>query len=221
MIRRLSLGLLWVGFIVYAFVWAPPAQPDTLDLIRRLSIGAWDDINPAIIALFNIMGIWPVIYACMALIDGHEQKVPAWPFVLGSFGLGAFLLAPYLILREPGTRFTGSKSKLLKLLDSRWTGAALAIGSFVLIIYGLSAGDWGQFVEQWRTSQFIHVMSLDFCLLWLLFPILLRDDMARRDLREPLIFWAVTLIPLLGAAMYLGLRPPLTNDESVAKASTV
>jgi hypothetical protein len=211
--RKLGLWLLWLGAIVYAFLLAPPNQPDTLTLIQKLSTGDWDGINPLIIALFNIMGIWPMIYSCLLLIDGRTQKILAWPFVVSSFGVGAFALLPYLALRHPNSDFTGSKTTLLKLLDSRWTGVVLALGTIALVSYGAIAGDWRDFVAQWQTSRFIHVMSLDFCLLCLLFPTALGDDMARRGLHDSRIFWAASL-PLLGPAIYLALRPPLQNSES-------
>ncbi|MBW4486651.1 MAG: hypothetical protein KME12_02555 [Trichocoleus desertorum ATA4-8-CV12] len=76
--RKLGLWLLWGGAIAYAFLLAPPNQPDTLNLIQKLSTGDWNGINPLIIALFNIMGIWPMIYSCLLLIDGRMQKIPAW-----------------------------------------------------------------------------------------------------------------------------------------------
>ena len=53
-----------------------------------------------VVVLFNLMGLWPVVYASLALSDGRDQAVSAWPFVVGSFGLGAFALMPYLALRE-------------------------------------------------------------------------------------------------------------------------
>ncbi|MEM6423732.1 MAG: DUF2834 domain-containing protein [Cyanobacteria bacterium P01_D01_bin.128] len=209
MSRRIGLGLLWVSFVAYAFLLAPPDQADTLTLIQRLSTGDWDGINPLIVALFNLMGIWPLVYACLALEDGHGQRAVAWPFVVGSFGLGAFLLLPYLIWRSPNPVFTGEQSGLLKLLDSRVLGVALTLGAGALMAYGLTAGDWADFVAQWQTSRFIHVMSLDFCLLWGLVPTLLGDDMARRGIGNRGVFWLVSLVPLLGAAGYLALRPPL------------
>jgi hypothetical protein len=218
--RKLGLWLLWGGAIAYAFLLAPPNQPDTLTLIQKLSTGDWAGINPLIIALFNIMGIWPMIYSCLLLIDGRTQKIPAWPFVAGSFGVGAFALLPYLALRRPNSDFSGSKTALLKLLDSRWTGVVLALGAIALVSYGAIAGDWSDFVAQWQTNRFIHVMSLDFCLLCLLFPTVLGNDMARRGLHDSRIFWAASL-PLLGPVIYLALRPPLTHSAATpANAAT-
>lgn len=213
MSRKIGFWLLWVGVIVYAFFLAPPNQPDTFELIKNLSTGKWDGINPLIIALFNIMGIWPFIYSCLLFIDGREQKTPVWPFAAASFGVGAFALLPYLALRQPNQEFRGSKSLFLKLLDSRWLGVALTLGTLFLLGFGLLQGDWGDFIQQWQTNRFIHVMSLDFCLLCLLFPALLGDDMARRGLKHSPLFWVVALLPLLGPLLYLCIRPPLPNSR--------
>ncbi|MEM9543166.1 MAG: DUF2834 domain-containing protein [Cyanobacteria bacterium P01_E01_bin.42] len=218
--RKIAFGLLWLGFVLYAFLLAPPDRPDTLDLIVNLSTGNWDGINPAIVALFNLMGILPIAYAAFILIDGRGQKIPAYPFAIGSFALGAFALIPYLALRQPNPSFQGQKSFLLKILDSRWLGILLTVGANVLIASAIASGDWSDFVRQWQTSRFIHVMSLDFCLLSLLFPAILGDDMAKRGLKNPLIFWGVSLIPLLGSLLYLSLRPPFpeeTPTEAIAE----
>ncbi len=59
--KRLIFSILWLGFMGYAVILAPPDQPDTADLILRLSTGQWDTLNPALIALFNAMGIWPMV----------------------------------------------------------------------------------------------------------------------------------------------------------------
>jgi len=211
MVRKIAFWLLWVGFVTYAFLLAPPDQPDTFELIKNLSTGKWEGINPLIVSLFNIMGVWPMIYSCLLFIDGRAQKIPAWPFATFSLGVGAFALLPYLALREPSTEFPGKKDAFLKLLDSRFTGIALTIGATILVVYGLRNGDWENFVQQWQTSRFIHVMSLDFCLLCLLFPALLGDDMARRGLKNPQLFWLVALIPLFGPLLYLCLRLPLQS----------
>jgi hypothetical protein len=215
--RKIGFGLLWLILVIYAFVFAPPDQPDTVDLIINLSTGKWDGINPIIVSLFNIMGVWPLIYSALTFIDGRQQKIPAWLFSTASFGVGAFALLPYLALRQPNQEFIGSKNLFLKILDSRWLGIALTIGSLFLLSYGLLNGDWADFAQQWKTSRFIHVMSLDFCLLCLLFPALLGDDMAKRGLQNSALFWVVTLLPLFGPLLYLCIRPPvLESGEKIA-----
>jgi hypothetical protein len=217
MINPRLFWFVWAGLSIYAFLLAPPDNPsETFSLIKRLSTGDWEGINPLIVSLFNVMGIWPMIYAALMLFDGRGQKVKAYPFTLGSFGVGAFAILPYLALRQPGQPFVGKKSLLLKLLDSRWTAVAIALGTIPLVFYGLTQGDWSDFIQQWQTRRFIHVMSLDFCFLWLLFPVLMQDDMRRRSVKNPTLFTALAFIPLLGALAYWVARPPQAEapDES-------
>lgn len=214
MIRRIGFWLLWLSFVGYATFLAPPNDPDTFSLIADLSTGRWNGINPLVIALFNIMGIFPMIYSSILFFDGRGQKLPAWIFVMLSFAVGAFAILPYLALRQPNPIFTGEKNWFLKWLDSRWNGIFLTLGAIGLLIYGFTAGDWADFVQQWQSSRFIHVMSLDFCLLCLLFPTLVPDDMQRRGwLRRP-VFWLASLVPLVGSAGYLAIRPAISTNAA-------
>ncbi len=220
MISRILFGLLWLGFGIYAFLLAPPDSPDTAVLIQNLSFGRWAGINPLIVALFNIMGILPGIYACLLFSDGRGQKFPAWVFSVLSIGIGAFGLLPYFALRSPNPTFVGEKTWLIKLFDSRWFGVLLTVGAGSLIFYGFQNGNWTDFIDQWQTNRFIHVMSLDFCLLCLLFPALLGDDMARRGMADnSKVFMAVAAIPLFGALAYLCLRSPLVIDANLPNPS--
>ena len=159
------------------------------------------------------MGIYPLIYSAVLLIDGRGQKIPAWPFVLGSFAVGAFAILPYLALRQANPVFSGEKNGLIKLLDSCWFGLSLLLGALALLVYGFSQGNGADFIAQWQSNRFIHVMSLDFYFLSLVFPLLLKDDMSRREMKNPSLFWLVSLLPLLGPAWYLFLRPPLTTKS--------
>ncbi|ERT08145.1 putative membrane protein [Lyngbya aestuarii BL J] len=214
MFRKVFFGFLWIGFVTYAFTLAPPDQPDTLVLIKDLSTGNWQGINPLIVALFNLMGIWPLIYSSLLFFDGQGQKILAWPFAMASFAVGAFAILPYLVFRQPNPNYSGSLNFVLKLFDSRITGILLTIGAVTLMGYGLNGGDWSDFLQQWQTSRFIHVMSLDFCLLGLVFPALLWDDMARRKMNNSFLFWGVALLPLLGPLFYLCVRSPLSATPS-------
>jgi hypothetical protein len=223
LVRRIGLTALWVGFVGYAFGFAPPDDPGTLDLIVRLSSGQFDGVNPLVVNLFNIMGVLPLMYGCFLYSDGRGQKLPAWAFSAGSFGLGAFALMPYLIFRSDNPGFEGEKNWVIRFWDSRWTAIAITIGALVLLVTGLTQGDWADFWQQWHSSRFIHVMSLDFCMLSCLVPTVLGDDMARRGLDDMRIFWAVALVPLLGPLMYLVLRPaiapllPILGEQEVGE----
>jgi hypothetical protein len=213
-ISKIGLWLLWIGLIIYAFLFAPGDRPDTLELIKKLTFGDWKEINNTIIALFNLMGVLPLIYACLLAIDGQNQKIKALPFAICAFFVGAFSIIPYLALRQSTNSWTGKKTLLVKILDSRWIGILLSAIAIVLLVQGLVYGDWQDFIQQWQTSKFINVMSLDFCLLSLLLPILIKDDLRRRNLTNPLIFWGISSVPLLGTLSYLCLRPELPNERS-------
>ena len=215
MSQKIVLAILWLGFIVYAFFFAPPNQPDTFELITKMSLGEWQGINPMIISLFNLMGIWPAVYACVLFADGRGQRLRAFPFVLGSFAVGAFILLPYLIFRHPNPQFSGSKDWLLKIWDSRITAIVLLIGALTLMIFGFSQGNWPDFIQQWQSDRFIHVMSLDFCLLSLLFPLLVQDDLSRRGMKKSLLFTGISAFPLLGPLFYLSLRTHLPDEPTI------
>jgi hypothetical protein len=219
MSAKILFWLLWLGFSGYAFLLAPPDRPDTLQLIIDLSTGKWAGINPLIIALFNLMGILPLVYAALILIDGKTQRIPAGLFSAVSFGVGAFAILPYLALREPNSRPIGDRSGIVKLVDSRWLGILLSIGTLVLLAYGIDRGDWVDFGQQWRTSRFIHVMSLDFCLLSLLLPVLISDDIQRRRFTNPAAIRLLSLIPLFGGLIYLCVRPSLPDATITAVTS--
>ncbi|MDY7015924.1 MAG: DUF2834 domain-containing protein [Cyanobacteriota bacterium] len=220
MFAKVGFALLWVGFITYALLFAPPSRPDTFELITRMSSGDIGGINPLIVALFNLMGIWPLIYSGLLFADGRGQKIRAFPFAIASFAVGAFAILPYLALRSPKPEFSGPKNGFLKALDSRLFGMLLTLGAAALIVWGLLQGSWPDFIEQWQTRRFVHVMSLDFCLLCLLFPTLVGDDLSRRGVQNSLSFRAMTFLPLFGPLLYLCLRPPLPDEDVQAVAES-
>jgi hypothetical protein len=222
MSNKIIFGALWLGFTIYAFGFAPPDRSDTLQLIIDLSTGKWAGINPVVIALFNLMGILPMAYACLMLIDGKTQKIPAGLFSAAAFGVGAFAILPYLALRaSPPPASQIDRRGMIKLVDSRWLGVALTIGSIGLLSYGIMQGNWADFVSQWQTNRFIHVMSLDFCLLTLLLPVLITDDIDRRNFTNPPAVKLLSLIPLFGGLIYLCIRPNLPDRSASSEPKLV
>lgn len=211
-VRQISLLALWLGFLGYGFFLAPPDDPETLTLITQLSTGDIRGVNPLIVALFNLMGILPIAYGCFLFVDGRDQKLPAWPFAVLSFGLGAFALLPYLALRQDNPTFSGSLNWWLKWQESKILALGLLTGAIALVVWGVTQGNWGDFVAQWHSSKFIHVMALDFVVLSCLFPTLLGDDLARRGGTDQSWLRAITWMPLVGALLYLLFRPKLNPE---------
>lgn len=181
-------------------------------------------MNPLIVALFNAMGLWPLLYGPLLLIDGQQRGWRAWPFAIASFGAGAFALMPYFVLRPlPTGSLPTAWPPFLQKLDRRWLALPLGIAIALLGVLALQ-GDWADFVQQFQSSRSIHVMTLDFACLTLLFPVLLLEDAQRRGDRRPV--WAlIGFIPLLGAVIYQAGRLPLptakplsASDEAAAAA---
>lgn len=210
MLRKVGLWAIWFGFIVYVLFFAPPLRSNLLQPIQTLLSGQIPMLNPVVISIFSMVGIWLLIYSCLIFADGRMQRIPAWAFMLGSIASGVVALIPYLALREPNEQFSGEKDPWLSVMDSRSTGIILTISTVVLLLFAILFGDWGAFVESFLTDKFIHGMTLAVGLFTLLFPYptLLGDDMARRGLmRDSQFFWLVALVPLFGPLIYLCLRP--------------
>lgn len=217
MARKTVLLLIWVTFVAYTVVLAPLDQPDTWPLVKKLLTLQWGEVNAYIPALFSLMGVWPMIYACLMFFDGRMQKFRAWPYFIGSNGTGVICLMPYLILRQRNQEFYGQKDKWLRILDKRSTGLALLVSTIALFAYAILMGDWGDYVQQFQTRHFVHLITIDFCLMCLIFPItsLFDDDMARRGVYSPYMFWLVALVPLFGPLFYLCWRPPLPETTPI------
>ena len=209
MTRKLFFGSIWLALVIYAIASSFfRSQQGVLDLIINLSLGNWQGINPIIIAIFYIMGIFPLVYGALILFDTH-QNISPYPFFAVSFGVGAFALLPYFALRQNDPTWEGEKSWLQKILDSRLMAIISSITIIVLLTWGLTRGNWSDFVAQWQTNQFVHVMSIDFCLLCVLFPAMLGDDLQRRGVKSDKWFWLVALVPLFGGLAYWCVRPQL------------
>lgn len=216
MARSLTLWLIWLGFIVYVIFFAPPIQADTFQPLQTLLAGQIPLINPVILSLFSMVGIWLLIYSCLIFADGRVQSLPAWAFILASVGSGVIGLIPYLALRQPNQSFSGEKDAWLTVLDSQKTGVVLTISTVILVAFAVIWGDWSGFAQEFMTNKFVHGMSLAFCLFCVLFPYptLLEDDMARRGLTsKSQLFQVVAWIPLFGSLVYLCLRPPLLMPQ--------
>jgi len=215
--RKVVLFLIWVTFVVYTVWLAPLDQPDTLPLVKKLLTFQLEEVNAILTSIFWLMGVWPMIYACLIFADGKMQNFRVWPYFIGSNGIGVICLIPYLILRKSNQDFDGKKDYLLKILDSRLTGIFLFLSTIGLLSYAIVAGDWADYIQQFQTRTFVHLISLDFCLMCLTFPLtsLFDDDMARRGLKDSRIFWAVALVPLFGPLTYLCLRPSLPENSRV------
>ena len=182
---------LWLGFSVYAFKLSPNAAvvtDKTLLEARILHGGAYEDggtVNPIVFALFNVLGLLPALYACLLLPTGASRNgVPCWPFVSLSFFLGAFGLLPYFALWEPSDekKVLESRSKVTGALESKAAAAGflLAVVYLTTLVVGASGSDWAGYFALFGKSRFVHVSTLDFCVLTLMAPFWVSNDAETR-----------------------------------------
>jgi hypothetical protein len=199
---RVASAAVWVALLAVAFLAAPPASPDTAEVIMKMVTGRLEGVNVPLFALFNLMGVFPMAFLAVLAFDAPSQRVPKWPFVLGSFALGAFVLLPYLVLRQWGLPRRAASSWWLRVLGSRWFGVALVGASAVLVVLFVT-GDVAGFVTLWRTQQFPFVMSFDFVACWLAGALLAREEATRSG--QPLLA-ALGLVPAVGLPLALAWR---------------
>lgn len=224
---RYSLGLLWLIFIVYALFMAPGNSPGNDPVFKGLltlqSKEAW------LLTVFSWLGIFPAVYACLLLRNsvkagGREGKrsVPAWPFVLFSFGLGAFALLPYYAWvwtfpvrtgsayqvnnHLPMPSADSSKTGVARVAASKLTHLVLLLLTLGLAVYAITQGNPEHYAEAFNQSSFVHIMTIDLGVLTLLSTLAIFQD-ARDNGRAA--YWAwLGLLPLAGPLIYL-----LTESE--------
>ncbi|MGR6543311.1 hypothetical protein [Paenibacillus tundrae] len=208
---RWVLGLIWVTFIIYAWLWAPGQPPGNDPIFGELI--TMQSREPWLLVVFSWLGIFPAIYACLLLRTSPQERgsrFPVWPFVILSFGLGAFALLPYFAwvsahkLTPANTSLSfGSdrRSGIRRLVRNKLTHGILLLLTLGTFFYGLTQGNVEAYVEAFSQSSFVHIMTIDFVILSLLSVLAIyRDAVISRRSQA----WAwISLLPLVGPLVYL------------------
>ncbi|MEM6927716.1 MAG: DUF2834 domain-containing protein [Myxococcota bacterium] len=180
------LLVLWASVLAYSALFAPPARPDQTEWVWRLLTGDWAGEEPWVVVIFNLLGVWPLAMAALLAPSLRRRPVPLWPFVGGSMFLGAFALIPGLALGGEDPPMAGWQ----RALRSPWFRGGLEAGALALLAWAVGAGDPSSYAQIFATDQFVHVMSLDFGLLYLTSVIVARSQGGS---------WGWSLVPLFGA----------------------
>jgi len=237
--RTLAILTAWVIDCWYTFTQAPGSlfgkddQQLILDTVGLpFGIGDGTPVPPMFFSVFFFLGVWPAVYCATLLPGAYGQPVPAGPFTWSSFVLGAYSLTPYLALRavrsERGPLPRASiDSVTATVLESKLFGRCLLAAALALAAYGLSNGQLGQLAPTealvalqpvFESVAFAHASCLDFVVLWVLFPPVLLEDGRRRGMfidwthEERLLFALCSLLPCVGGALWLAVRPELDSD---------
>ncbi len=187
----------WIALVAWAVLVAPAG--DGLDGDRVFRWFLLDD-DPFPVAVFNLLGVWPLVYGAVLLRD-PPQRVPAWPFVAASFVVGGFALLPYLALRRWGAPARAD----LGVIRRGWTGrpfaAVLLAAAAGLVGWALVAGDPAALAAHIATSPLASTMTADLTVVTVAFWPLLADD-ARRHGGPTWAAW-LGAIPIVGAPIWL------------------
>ncbi len=188
----------WVALLTVAFGFGPTSDPQTGTLVKKMLVFNTDGVNPSLFALFNLMGVMPMVCACLLAFDSKAQRVSKWPFVIASFALGAFALLPYFIVRTWGLEPRNKEGLVLRFFGSKILALVL---SALALIFGYQFF-WGgglteYFGQIFPNSQFAFAMTFDFGALSIA-VILLMIERAR-TVAGPVL----ASIPIVGPAVAL------------------
>lgn len=201
-IRNPLYLLALILFLVYIFIFAPSDTSNSFTLIQRMYSPEFRSVNPLIFSVFNLLGVWPMAFTVLVLEESKLQDFPVWPFILLSFFTGGFVYLIYFSLRKSVDERLSSTS-LQKRIEKPRNMYLLILVTILLLLYGFVFGDLGGYIQSFTKNSLVHVMTIDFLLLSLLFPVLMVDDMIREkifNLRQFLVF---SVSSVLGATLYL------------------
>ncbi|MCA0971108.1 hypothetical protein LCM20_10940 [Halobacillus litoralis] len=190
---------IWIAFICYAVWVAPDGNEGYLQQLVTM-----DDPDPLLLMVFSLLGVYPMAFA-LILLGEDDSALPVWPFVIGSFGLGAFALMPYFFLsRGDRKRNVRTPKSVQNLIQSTLFKALLFAGAIALFVYGFSQGDASLYARAFQSSQFVHVMTVDFFVLTALSVFVIFWKEGKRE-RVNQRHW-MGIIPVIGLLAYLLLR---------------
>ena len=231
LINPSSIGilLLWAALLAYAVLLSPNQTPYRDQIFIKLLVGITKDdtfsVNQVFFSVFNVIGIYTFFLQCLLIPGGRSgNKIPAWPFVVVGYFLGSFALLPYFALwrPDPDLKLPPKEEELEGLSKLAMRGAETtilplgALAASIYLVYNAATADsqaWTSFLGLFDESRLVHVSTIDLMVLAALTPFWMSNDAQLRGwkYRETLVP-ILSLLPAIGPALYLVLRPK-TGDE--------
>ena len=190
---RVAVTVVWLLLVLEALWLAPPPRPDQSAWLWALIVGDWDQMEPWVVALFQLMGAWPLAMAAVLATQMRRRPIPLWPFALACMGLGAFVLLPGIAIGGASRTSPG----WVRVLRHPILLGILALITLTLVGVAAVVGDPAAYTHAFQTEQFVHVMTLDFVALWITSVIMAREEGGR---------WWLCAVPLLGALAWAATR---------------
>lgn len=211
-VDRALFAALWLALAGFWLLLAPPPTADLFAEVKALALADTAAVDPIAIAVFNLLGVIPTAFLALLLFETGRPK--PGPFALGSYFLGGFILLPYLALRDTRAPLDPAPGTFVRLIGSRLVGAMLLIAALGLVGFAMLAGSPAAYAAQFRDSQFVAVMSIDFLVLVVALHRVSVIDRRRRALHFSGALAKAVHLPLLGPMLYLAFRQPQRAGHS-------
>lgn len=197
-LKAVLLGT-WLLFISYSFFLAPVDGNEGY-LTEFLTLNAPD---PLLLAVFSLLGVYPAVFSIL-LLENDKATIPAWPFALGSFLLGAFSLLPYFIFHKDrkGVQRNRTSVRLQAIVNSSSLQLALLTITIFLMVYGLFFGSLETYSQAFYESRLVHVMTIDFLVLTCLAVLGIYHHAFYKNPHLSSKCW-LGMVPIIGPLLYL------------------
>ena len=192
--HRIFPTVTWLGLVLFA-MFGPPMRADWWPWVVDLMMGRFQGTNPIIVGHFYSMGVWPILLLFQLRPYWFSKPVPALPFALGAFGLGAFAVLPWMALRaDPRTTPNTARFNRIEFICAPIMG--LLGAAFIAI--GFAFGDVSDWLNTLNADNFVWTMSADFLVLWGISIAIAREQGSHDDQNR----WVRTIIPFIGTAWW-------------------
>lgn len=167
--------IVFILLLLYAVFLAPGSSNADDPLFSQLITGQFEEVDSLVVAVFSMLGIYPVLFALL-LLPQDTRRLPAWPFVILSFGLGAFIILPYLALRGRQKRDTPRGPSFVQRSAVHPLLYVLVLLISIAVYLVAAAGSFSGYQEAFMNSHLVSVMTIDFIVvIWLTYDILRKD----------------------------------------------
>ncbi|KAL7554759.1 hypothetical protein ACHAWF_018290, partial [Thalassiosira exigua] len=221
--------LAYVFFLGFAFLRtaAEPEGASAEPLQQFLADPLNPGFNELFFAIWNLLGLFFVPFACLLMPGARGQKLPATPFLLGSMFGGYGVLGLYASARTPDPSpmsrddlgwFTANvlENKLFNYFILLAFASAYVSSGVLEALVGDPGRLLKEFGEQFSGTAIVSASSVDFLILTLSAASFVPEDLSRRgykgDLAPTTIAAMTTLLPGVGIALYCALRPSLDEE---------
>lgn len=167
--------IVFILLLLYAVFLAPGSSNAEDPLFSQLITGQFEEVDSLVVAVFSMLGIYPVLFALL-LLPQDTRRLPAWPFVILSFGLGAFIILPYLAFRGRQRRDTPRGPSFVRRSAVHPLLYVLILLISIAVYLVAAAGSFAGYQEAFMSSHLVSVMTIDFIVvIWLTYDILRKD----------------------------------------------